>query len=212
MLSDYLRYWTILIALLASTGMHAQSKYTVGAQPGWGFSFEDEGRFKSWPDFFTIGLHLSYQQNAIDHQSMAQAFSTALNLRTEATEAKYRPLVVTMGPFFDIPITEKFALGIKTGIGFAITNIDSFQLSVYANPNETPAVFDLDFKSSPSFTFLLGVNGEFKITRVIGISVFIDYSGARSEVESFVGTTARVQSHFDLSFINSGLGFTVIFD
>jgi len=232
MLPDYTRYWTIIVALFVSTGMYAQSKYTLGtfaslpignygstspdegsfAQPGWGFWWQDEARYKSWPDFFTIGLHLSYQQNAIDHQAMAQAFSTALNLRTEATEAKYRPLVVTLGPFFDIPIAEKFAIGIKTGIGFAITNIDSFQLSVYADPNETPAVFDLDFKSSPSFTFLLGVNGEFKITRAMGISAFIDYSSARSQVESFVGPTARVQSHFDLSFINSGLGFTVIFD
>jgi hypothetical protein len=218
--------------MLTSTGMCAQSKYTIGlfasmpvgsygstsakdgsfAQPGWGFSFEDEGRFKSWPDFFTLGLHLSYQENAVDHEAMAQAFSTALNLQTEATAAKYRPVEVTAGPFFDIPITEKIQIGIKTGIGFAITNIDSFRLSVFANPNEAPVVYDLDFKSSPSFTYLLGLNGEFKITRVIGISAFVDFSRARSQVQSFVGTAARTQSHFDLSFINTGIAFVVIFD
>lgn len=232
MLPICFRYWTIIIALLASTRLYAQSKYTLStfaslpvgnygsnapddgsfAQPGWGFSFEDEGRFRSWPDFFTIGLHLSYQQNAIDHGAMAQAFSEALNMRTEATEAKYRPLVATVGPFFDIPITEKFAIGVKTGIGFAITNIDSFELSVYADPNQPPVVYSLDFSSSPSFTYLLGLNGEFKISRIFGISAFVDFSGARSQVESFVGPSARVQSHFDLSFINTGLGCTVIFD
>src|SRR5678815_77797 len=103
MLLGYFRFCIIIIAILTSSGTYAQSKYTIGlfasmpvgsygsttpkdgsfAQPGWGFSFEDEGRFKSWPDFFTIGLHLSYQENAIDDQAMAQAFSTALNLRTE---------------------------------------------------------------------------------------------------------------------------------
>ncbi|HTF20041.1 MAG TPA: hypothetical protein VK658_18335 [Chryseolinea sp.] len=212
--------------------MHAQSKYALGtfaswpvgsfgstaaddgsfAQPGWGLSFEDEARFKSWPRIFSLGLHLSYQQNAIDHQAMARAFSAALNKRTETTEAKYRPLLVTLGPFFDIPVTEKFDIGIKTGIGFAIANIDSFQLSVYNNPNEAPAIYGLDFKSSPSFTFLLGLNGELRISRVIGLSVFADFSGARSQVESFVGTAARVQSHYDLSFVNTGLGIAVIFE
>lgn len=226
------RYLIITVALLASTEHLAQSKYVLGtfvgwpigdfgstsvedgsfAQPGWGMLLENEARFKSWPRIFSLGLHLSYQQNGMDDSAMAQSFTSALNFRTEVSEAKYRPLIITFGPFFDIPITPRFDVGIKTGIGFALTNIDSFEVSVYPSPNETPVVYDIDFKTSPSFSYLLGLNGEFKITRVIGLTAFVDFSAARSKVDSFVGTVGRAQSHFDLSFMNTGVGVAVIFD
>ncbi|MGC3948699.1 MAG: hypothetical protein QM762_30065 [Chryseolinea sp.] len=133
-------------------------------------------------------------------------------MQTEISTAKYRPFLLTFGPYFDIPLSSKLDLGIKTGIGFALTNIDSFELLLYPNPNEAPTSIDLDFKTSPSFTYLLGINGEYKISRVIGIMAYLDFSAARSKVDSFVGSVGRAQSYFDLSFINSGLGVTVTFD
>ena len=227
-----LRFLITCAVLLDIPDLFAQGKYAIGtfvswpvgnfgstavgdgsfAQPGWGIVFEDEARFKSWPDIFSLGLHISYQQNAMDHNAMAQAFSARLNLPAEVSEAKYRPLLITLGPFFDIPITPKIDIGIKTGIGFALTNIDSFELTVYPSPNEAPVQYGVDFKSSPSFTYLLGINGELKVSRVIGLTAFVDFSSARSKLESFVANVGRTQSHYDLSFVNTGLGIAVIFD
>jgi hypothetical protein len=228
----FTRYLTTLAILFSPLLSGAQSKYSLGlsaswpvgnyastsphegsfAQPGWGIMFENEARSKSWPRIFSLGLHLSYQQNAMDNLAMAQEFSLALNRPAEVSEGKYRPFLMTLGPFFDIPLTTKINIGIKTGIGFALTNIDSFALSVVEVAGERPVLYDFDFKSTPSFTFLLGLNGEFKLTRVLGLTVFADFSGARTQVESFVGTAARVQSLYDLQFINTGLGVAVILE
>jgi len=231
MAPGFFRYLLLLAGLIAPNQLLAQSKYAIGtfaswpvgryastkpsdggfAQPGWGIMFENEARFKSWPQIFSMGLHLSYQQNAMDNTAMARAFSTALNVRTEVTEAKYRPLLITLGPFFDIPLSSRLDLGIKTGIGFAITNIDAFNLSVYPTSG-APVVYNIDFKTSPAFTYLLGLNAEYKINDIIVLTSFVDFSGARSKVDSFVGTVARTQSDYDLLFLNTGLGIAIIFD
>ena len=181
------------------------------ANPAWSVMFENEARFRSWPRIFSLGLHLSYQQNALDNKEMSAEFSKQLNVPTEISHAKYRPLILTLGPFFDIPVSPEIAIGVKTGIGFALTNIDSFQLLLYQNPN-APSSYDIDFKSSPSFTFLLGINGVYQINPVVGLMVYADFSAARSKVDSFVGTVGRTQSYFDLSFINTGFGITVTFN
>jgi len=226
------RYLIILVMLPSPIQLFAQVKYSLGmlgswpvgnyastspqegsfARPGWGIMFENEAHFKSWPKFFSLGFHLSYQQNALDNQSMAQAFSRALNRTAIVSEGKYRPLLMTLGPFFDIPLSPKIDIGLKTGIGFALTNIDSFTLSVLDASGGSAHIYDLDFKSAPSFTFLLGLNAEYKVTRIFNVTLFIDFSGARNQVESFVGTTARVQSQYDLQFVNTGLGVAVILD
>jgi hypothetical protein len=232
MVTGFSRYLIVLVGLLVSNDVLAQSKYAIGsfaswpvgsyastkaadgsfAQPGWGIMFENEARFKSWPRIFSMGLHLSYQQNTMDNNAMNRAFSTALNVRTEATEAKYRPLLITLGPFFDIPVSSRLDLGIKTGIGFAITNIDAFNLSLYAPSGGAPIVYNIGFKTSPAFTYLLGLNAEYTVNDIIVLTSFVDFSGARSKVDSFVGTLGRTQSNYDLLFLNTGLGIAIIFD
>ncbi|MEJ1237770.1 hypothetical protein WBG78_06570 [Chryseolinea sp. T2] len=232
MVHRYLCAVLIVAGCIASAELCAQTKYAVGggaswpvgsfgsksmgdggfATTGWSVMFEDETRFSSWPQIFSLGLHLSYQQNALDNAAMSDEFSRQLSTRTEISAARYRPLLLTFGPYFDIPITSNLDVGIKTGIGFALTNIDSFQILVYQNPNGTPLTYDVDFKSSPSFTFLLGINGEYRVTKVIGLMAYMDFSGARSQVDSFVGTVGRTHSYYDLSFINTGLGISVTFN
>ena len=120
--------------------------------------------------------------------------------------------LLTLGPYFDIPVTADFDIGIKTGIGFALTNIESFDVSVYQDPNQVPVIYNIDFNASPAFTYLLGVNGEVRLSAVIGLIAFVDFSAARSKVESFVGAIGRTQSYYDLSFINTGIGIVVNFD
>ena len=232
MTPGYSRYLLLLMAMIAMHSVPAQSKYAIGsfaswpvgsfasthasdgsfAQPGWGVVFEDEAHLRTWPPIFSMGLHISYQQNAMDNTAMEREFSKYFGARTEVSEAKYRPLLVTLGPFFDIPLSPRLDLGIKTGIGFALTNIDSFTLAVQPPAGGLSSSYDVAFKTSPAFTYLLGLNAEFKASDIVGLMLFMDFSGARSKVDSFVGTIGRTQSDFDLLFINTGLGMTIKFD
>jgi hypothetical protein len=75
-----------------------------------------------------------------------------------------------------------------------------------------PVIYNIDFHTSPAFTYLLGVNGEVRLSAVIGLTAFVDFSAARSKGESFVGAIGRTQSYYDLSFINTGIGIVVNFD
>jgi len=228
------RFWCILALaamFMSPLRLLSQSKYSLGfsgsfpvgsfastapgngsfAKPGWSIMFENEAHFRSWPKIFALGLHLSYQENSIDNKAMAREFTLALGARTEVSGAKYRPFLATVGPFFDIPVTPKFDIGIKTGIGFVLPNIDSFELTVFPAGQEAD-MFEIDFKSSPSFTFLLGLNGEYKLSHALNLTVFADYSRARTAVDSFIGSAGRVRSDYDLLFVNVGLGIAVILE
>ncbi|MGC3948700.1 MAG: hypothetical protein QM762_30070 [Chryseolinea sp.] len=87
----YLRALIVVAGCIGCAELCAQTKYAIGggaswpvgsyasksvgdgsfATSGWSFMFEDEARFKSWPKIFSLGLHLSYQQNALDNKAMS---------------------------------------------------------------------------------------------------------------------------------------------
>jgi hypothetical protein len=139
-------------------------------------------------------------------------FSEALNNRTEVEEAEYKPLLVTVGPFFQIPVSEIVDINIETGVGVIFTNIDPFVITMYS-PNGNVALQELiGFKGSPNFSYLLGLSANFRLTDFLKVGVFGQYSAAREKVKPSVGTQiSPVQSNFDLAFFNTGIKVTAGF-
>src|SRR5690349_20865960 len=117
MVNRFLRAVLIVAGSIACADLYSQTKYAIGGGPsvplgsfgsksvgdggfattGWSIMFEDETGFSSWPEIFSLGLHLSYQQNALDNAAMSAEFSKQLSVRTEISRAKYRPFLLTFG-------------------------------------------------------------------------------------------------------------------
>jgi hypothetical protein len=181
------------------------------AKNGWGAVFEDKARASSWPEGFYMLVHLSYQQNQLDNVALQDDFTTSLGHRTEVAEANYNPLVATLGPYFEIPLSKMTYLGVKTGIGFMFANIDSFVISVYDTQGNKVFNELLDFKTTPNFSFLLGLQFGVKLSHHMEMGCFADYSAGRQKVTATIGTLNNLQSEFNLAFVNTGLNFTVSF-
>lgn len=181
------------------------------AKNGWGAEFEDKARAAAWPTGFYMLFHLSYQQNQLDNVALQEDFTASLGNRTEVAEANYNPLVATLGPYFEIPLSKMTYLGVKTGIGFMFANVDSFVISVYDTQGNKVFNELLDFKTSPNFSFLLGLQFGLKLPHNMEMGCFADYSAGRQRVKTTVGTLNNIQSEFNLAFINTGLNFTVSF-
>ncbi|MBL0740687.1 hypothetical protein [Chryseolinea lacunae] len=215
--------------VLAGYGAGAQGKLTAGlfssvplgkyrstsaddgsaAKSGWGVMLEYELRLKSWPTFFALNLHTSYQNNPIDNDAMSAELSEALDVNARVSKASFHPLLVTLGPTFYIPASPSLRIGIKTGIGFLLTNIDALNLSFYDNQAKLLTTADVQFHTDPNFTFLLGCNGEYTLSPRVSLVAFANYSAAREKVSSSVANLESVHSYFNLSFVNLGLGAAI---
>ncbi|WP_160144192.1 hypothetical protein [Chryseolinea soli] len=215
-----------------STASFGQNKYAIGffrsfptgkfkstsldnsgsfAKNGWGAVFEDKVRTNSWPAGFYMLIHLSYQQNQLDNMALQENLTASLGYRTAVAEANYNPLLASLGPYFEILLSKATYLGIKTGIGFMFTNIDSFVISAYDTQGNMVFNELLDFKSSPNFSFLLGLQFGVRLSRNVELGCFADYSAGRQRVKATIGNLSNIQSDFNLAFVNTGLNVTVSF-
>lgn len=180
------------------------------AKTGFGILLENKARDSSWPEGLFFGTHFTYQSNELDRNSVEAAFNQELggSFNTEVTGGNYNPFTITLGPFYDLALTEHVRLGLKSGIGFMITNIDPM-LIVVRDDNRT-ALFSevLRTEGIPTFTFLLGIDIGYSFNDAFGIRVFADYTQAKEEVKATFETddiSSEFTSDFTLNAINTGI-------
>lgn len=189
------------------TGNYRSTNLNGGsfAKPGWGFQFQHIVRGPSWPKAVALTLNISYQENELDHTKISERFTAALGNRTTLSPASYKPLLITLGPVFRIPVTERLNVALKTGIGFMFTNIDSFIIKSYNTQGDEILKEVISFKGHPNFSYLLGIGLNYEVSETLGIGVFSQFSAGREKVETSIGAVAMTESTFDLSFINTGI-------
>lgn len=194
-------------------GAYKSTKLDNGsfAMPGWGVSYENNSRFEAWPVGLTVGLHISYQSNQLNKAALADAYSQVLRYDTQIGDAHYRPVVVTIGPHYDLAVAKTVSVIFKTGLGVMFTNIDSFVINVQDSQNNLLFSEVIDFEGFPTITFSLGTGITFKPADNFSIGLFADYSRAKEQVKASLGNINSIQSDLTLSFINTGISMSIGF-
>lgn len=217
--------------LVTGSFAQAQSRYYIGAyrsfplgefgstdiseggfaEGGWGFLLENKFKFSSWPEGLHVGLHFTYQENKFDEQSLGRAFSEALGEQYEVRvfAGSFRPMVVTLGPFYEWTLNEKVSIDFKSGAGIMVTGIDPVSLNVYDDQDELLLKEGVEFQSSPNFTFMLGASVGYQLSAYWGLHLFADYAYARESIASSLVSGSSTSSHQRISFLNAGLSLSL---
>jgi len=209
----------------------AQSKYNIGfyrsfpigefgatdieeggfAEPGWGFLLEDKFTFSSWPEGLNVGFHFSYQENKADGQAIGQAFSEALEgqFDVRVSAGSFRPLVATLGPFYEWKLNQKFSIDFKSGAGIMFTGIDPINLNIYNDQNELILKERVEYQTKPDFSFMLGVNFGYQLSDFWAVNLFADYAYSNESFNSSLVSGSSSSSDQKISFINTGLSLSL---
>lgn len=175
------------------------------AKTGWGIVFDSKNKFKGLPKGLSLFLHSTYQWNKMDTEAIQEKFTEELQYRTEVSNSKYSPLLITAGPSYEIPLSEKFTFGVNATAGVLMNNTKAFTIKVYDQNNALLFNELINFEDKVAFAYTFGSELKYDLVPdVFGLSLYIDYTGASQKVE--VTSPSISSSSFEkLQFFNSGL-------
>jgi len=181
------------------------------AEPGWGFLLENKFTFPAWPEGLNIGFHFSYQENKTDEQSIGNAFSEALEgtFDVRVSAGSFRPLVATVGPFYEWKLNQKFSIDFKSGAGIMFSGIDPINLNIYNDQSELVLRERVEYQTKPDFSFMLGVNFGYQLSDYWAVNLFADYAYANESFNSSLISGSGTSSEQKISFINTGLSLSL---
>ncbi len=222
------RLYILTVIFLFANDLWAQESYSIGflysspvgdyqstdlengsfAEPGWGVTIENKSALRNWPDNLYLGFHFSYQRNKLDQDEVSRQFTEAIGnpaYAVDVIDGNYNPFTFMIGPFYDIFLTDKIFLGLKSGIGIMFTNIDPMVINITDNSGNEVFSEVLRTEGVPAFTYLLGLSLNLKLSEYAGIGIFADYGGAKEQVEATFDNLPDFTSEYKLSYINTGL-------
>lgn len=196
----------IPVGKTASTSLDDEGGFV---KVGWGLVFDSKLRAKSWPVFFSLNFHSTYQWNRLDNNAIAKAFTEKLGMRTEVGESRHSPIVMTIGPKLDLPVSDILSVGVTGGIGIMFNNTKSFRIQVFDSQNNTVFSDVLKFDNNPAFTYVLGVDLRFRLVEdLLDLQLYADFNAANQNLEYEFGSTEPYKSVEELRFLNTGLKLT----
>ena len=193
---------------------------------GWGIVFDSKLRSESWADFFSLNLHSTYQWNQIDNGAVAEAYAADFAEIfpnyvvdfVEVGESRHAPIVLTLGPKFDIPLADGITLGVTAGVGVMFNNTKSFRLSYQLSPADpmdtslTAFGFEdvIKFDNNPAFTYMLGLDLTFQVVdNLLDITLYADFNAANQTTEFELSDTEPVKSVEEMRYLNTGIKLTL---
>jgi hypothetical protein len=178
------------------------------AQSGWGIVLDSRNKLKFLPERWSLYLHSTYQWNTLNTQAVADKFTAKLGLRTTVSNSKYNPLLTTIGPAYDIPVSEKVSIGLRGSIGVMFNSTKAMTIKVYDAANTIIANELVNFDNNPAFAYTLGGEIRFVLVKdAISLALYADYTSA-NQTTDVTFTTADPSSSFEkLQYINTGFKF-----
>ena len=176
------------------------------AKTGWGIVFDSKNELKFLSEGWFLYFHSTYQWNEMDTELVAEKFTEELGNRTEVSASRYSPILMTVGPAREFALSEKFTLGINTGLGIVFGNTKAFTVKVFdANDNELANEL-VNFDNRVAFAYTLGAEIKMMLVEnLLGIALFADYTSANQKVELSFTTANPVDSFQKMQTINAGL-------
>lgn len=176
------------------------------AQTGWGIAFDSRFLIKTWPENFYLLFHSSYQWNNVDNAAIAQDYTEILGNKTTVSESRYSPIITSIGPKYDIPLTNKLALGLHAGAGIMFTNTKSMTIKVYDINDALLLSENINFDNDPAFTYRFAVDLTLQLVPdILDLSLFADYTGAQQNAELSSKNLDPISSSHNLQYLNTGL-------
>ncbi|OYU94778.1 MAG: hypothetical protein CFE21_13895 [Bacteroidetes bacterium B1(2017)] len=214
-----------LFLSLASQNIFAQNQTSVGAfmampvgkfkstdlkeggfaKNGWGIVLDTKSPLKNFPKGLSFYSHSTFQWNAMDTKTMEEKFTKELGYRTEISDSKYSPILTTVGPSYDFPVSDKVSFGVNGTAGIIFNNTKAFSVTVYDNNNVVLVKELFNFDGNIAFAYSFGAQVKFVvIPDVFAISLYGDYTGAKqkTDISSQSSSTEAFQS---LNYLNFGV-------
>lgn len=205
--SSFGAFYALPVARFKSTDLAGGGGF---AKPGWGLVFDSKTNLKILPGGLRLYSHGTYQWNNMDNQKVSEAFTETLGRRTVVSESRYSPILVTMGPAYDLDVTEAIKIGFNTGAGVLFNNTKAFTVTVFEQNNDEVLSEVVNFDNKPAFAYLFGIELKFMIVKdLLGISLYGDYTGSRQKTEFTLGSNDAVDSFQKLQYLNLGFKIAV---
>ena len=150
------------------------------AEPGWGITFDSRMRSEKWPEGLLFHFHSTYQWNKMNTEAVQNAYTELFGQETTVSESRYSPLFTTVGPGYELPLSEKISLGFYPSIGVMFSNTKAFTVKVYDDQGSTLASEVVNFDNRVAFTYVLSLDLNFEIVEdLLGIGLYADYASAK---------------------------------
>jgi hypothetical protein len=181
------------------------------AESGWGIVFASDLKGKSWPEYFSLYSHSTYQWNSMDNAALSKAYTSYLGQRTTVTQSRYSPVITTLGPKFDIGLAKNLNFGLTGGLGVMFNNTKAFTIKVYDDQNVEVLKEVVNFDNLPAFTYRLGADINYTLLPdVLSLSLFADYTAGTQKVDIEFTNADPTSAHEKLQFFNAGIMLVLI--
>jgi len=180
------------------------------AKQGWGIVFDTKNTIKGLPEGLSVYFHSTFQWNEMDTETLASEFTAALGNRTEITDSKYSPILTTLGPSYEFPLSKSIKLGINGTLGILFNNTKAFTVKVY-DSNDVEIVNEhVNFDNNVAFAYSFGAELKFNLVPdAIGLSIYTDYTSANQSTD-ISSQNVDAETFQKLQYFNIGAKFVFV--
>jgi len=182
------------------------------AEPGWGLLFESKTAQPNWPFGLQLGFHFSYQEHEFSQSELTRAFDQYFQelfgndqYSTLISIGYYKPLIMTLGPFYDFHLSEEWTVNIKSGLGVLFVNMDPMRFNILDQNNEIIAQEVLEFEGNAVFTYFIGGAISYKLSDDWQLGFSVDHSAAEEDITTTFSRGSAIDASQRISILNLGL-------
>ncbi len=146
----------------------------------------------------------------MDLNSMADVLNASIDPQYEITleGGGYSPVRFMVGPTYHINLDPMWSLNLKGGVGIMITNMHPIEITATdVNTMATEYTDVLYVQGRTAFSYLVGADISYKISKYWSFGAFIDFSGANQSLEAAFDTDLSVAGEQSITFLNQGVFF-----
>lgn len=185
------------------------------AEAGYGVQFEAQMQPSSFVEQLRIGLYLSFQNNGMNIDQFRSDFNDLLvsGYTAEFRGGGFRPVRAMIGPTYFLKLNDKFSMSAKGAIGMLMANSNPIEIEIYDDSNGNRIANDvLYFEGRTTFSFLVGLDFSYALSKYWAVGLFADYSAAKEELRAAFdpGNVANTDQY--ISFVNTGIMMRMTFN
>lgn len=187
------------------------------AAPGWGLYFDSKTAQPNWPFGLQLGFHFSYQEHEFSQSELTRAFDNYFKeligneYSTLISIGYYKPLIMSLGPYYDVYLSEKWTANIKSGLGVLFINMDLMRFNILDQNNDIIAQETLEFNGNAVFTYFIGGAISYQLADSWQLGLSIDHSAAEEEITTTFSRGNSIEAKQRISILNIGLNLAFEF-
>lgn len=181
------------------------------AEPGWGLFLDSKIAQPTWPFGLQLGFHFSYQEHEFSQSELTRTFDNYFKVligneySTLISIGYYKPLVMTLGPYYDLYLSEKWTVNLKSGLGVLFANMDPMRFNILDQNNQIIAQEVLEFEGNAVFTYFVGGALSYSLSDDWQLGFSVDHSAAEEKITTTFSRGNSIDAIQRISILNIGL-------